>query len=97
MARKQDEQQLKRLRDEADKWLMEAEWADERLFDLCSGHTQAERAELSAWMDYCYQKQQQALRQLSSLSNQRKHPDGVARLDEFRARHIPPVARPHFI
>ena len=97
MAGKHDKQELKRLRDEADKWLMEAEWADERLFDLCSGHTEAERAELSAWMDYCYQKHEKALRHISGLSNQRKDPHKVARLDDFRDRHIPPVARPDFI
>jgi hypothetical protein len=98
MAHKQDQQQLKRLRDEADNWLMEAEIADERFFDFCSGHTAAERAELGAWMDYCYQKWQQALRQISSLSNQRKHPQGLARLDDYRDRHtIAPVARPEFL
>jgi hypothetical protein len=95
MARKQDEQQLKRLRDEADKWLVEAEIADERLFDLCSGHTAAERAELSAWMDYCYQKCDQALRQ---IGNQREDPQGLTRLDDYRNRHtIAPLARPDFL
>jgi hypothetical protein len=98
MARKHDQQQLKRLRDEADKWLMEAESADERLFDLCSGHTAAERAELSAWMDYCYQKWQQALRQISGLTNQRTQPQGLARLDDYRDRHtIAPRTRPDFL
>jgi hypothetical protein len=98
VAGKQDDQQLKRLRYEAEKWLMEAERADERLFDFCSGHTAAERSELSAWMDYCYQKWEQALREIGSLSNSWQHPQGLARLDDYRDRRtIAPVARPDFL